>query len=442
MSTTVRAVRPTTEARARIALYLLEPRACHVVDRALLVGRSPECDVSVAADTASSRVHLRLVPEPGAVRVTDIDSRNGTFLDGRHLRGTEVVSRGVLRFGDTVAVIAPAPDEDDGAQRAPLVGGASLAKCRRIVSLVAATDLPLLVTGETGTGKEVVARWAHQLSARSGTLVAVNCAALPESLLEAELFGHVKGAFTGAAQSARGLVASAAGGTLFLDEVGELPLSVQAKLLRVLEDRVVRPIGADGSAGHHVDFRVISATNADLRAAVDRGSFRADLYARLSAVEVAMPPLRERIEDLPLLVEHLLSRANAAASVSPDALEAIARHSWPQNVRQLDFALRRAVALATGRIELEHLGEELRRDFRKNGAKASTHEASEPRMSASSVITREIVEGLLREHRGNVRRVGQALNIPRTRLYRMLSKWSIDVDAHRGMSAADDGAAR
>ena len=441
MSTTVRAARRTVEAATRLALYVLEPRRCHIVDRAILVGRSSECDV-VVEDAASSRVHLRLVPEGGAVRITDIDSRNGTFLDGHELRGTAVISRGVLRFGDSVAVIAPAPDEDVANHVGPLVGGASLAKCRRIASLVAATDLPLLVTGETGTGKEVVARWAHQLSARSGLLVAVNCAALPESLLEAELFGHVKGAFTGAAQSSRGLVASAAGGTLFLDEVGELPLAVQAKLLRVLEDHLVRPLGADGSAGQHVDFRVISATNVDLRAAALRGSFRSDLYARLSAVEVAMPPLRERIEDLPLLVAHLLARANATASLSPDALEAIARHAWPQNIRQLDFALRRAVAVATGRVELEHLGDELRLDFRKNAANIAAQAASERRMSASSIITREVLEAALREHRGNVRRVGQALNIPRTRLYRLVSKWSIDVDAHRGMSAANDGVAR
>jgi transcriptional regulator with PAS, ATPase and Fis domain len=439
MSTTVRTAPRTVERHARLALYVLEPRGIYVVDRVILVGRAAECDVVMAADTASSRVHLRLEPDGDAVRITDVDSRNGTFLDGYEVHGTVSVSRGVLRFGDTVGVIAAAPDDDDSADVTPLVGGASLAKCRRIISLVAPTDLPLLVTGETGTGKEVVARWAHERSGRSGVLVSVNCAALPESLLEAELFGHVKGAFTGAAQRSRGLIASAAGGTLFLDEVGELPLAVQAKLLRVLEDHVVRPIGADGGAGQVVDFRVISATNVDLRAAVLRGSFRADLYARLSAVEIAMSPLRARIEDLALLVEHLLRRAELATSVSPDALEAIARHAWPQNVRQLDFALRRAAALSHGRLELEHLDDELRGDFRKNRETTPPRDASMQRMSAT--ITRETLEAALREHRGNVRRVGQALKIQRTRLYRLLTKWSIDVEQHRGMSGANDGTA-
>ena len=424
MSTTVRATASMATARRPFALFVLTERRVLVVDRALRIGRSIDCDLAVPNDEACSRVHLHIAPSGDGVLVSDLGSRNGTFVDGVRVDAPIIVSRGVLRFGDTVAVIARAHDDEPAeATDCPLVGGASLAKARRVISLTAPTDLPLLVAGETGAGKEVAARWIHLLGRHSGPLVAINCAALPESLLEAELFGHVKGAFTGAAQARRGLVAAAAGGTLFLDEVGELPLAVQAKLLRVLEDRIVRPIGADGSRDEPVDFRVVSATNVDLQAAVERGAFRADLFARLAAVTVQLPPLRARIDDLPMLIDHLLARAGARATIDADALEALARFHWPQNVRQLDYTLRRAVALSPAQITLEHLPDELRGHYR------AQKPAAAPRARAD--ITREQLEVVLREHNGNVRRVGQALGIPRSRLYRLLGKWLLDPVAFR-----------
>ena len=428
MSTTVRPSHGPTPSRPKLALHLLgDRRITRVIDQPFLAGRSAECEVSVPDDDACSRVHLKIAPCDSGAQIIDLGSSNGTFVDGARVDGSATIARGVLRFGDCVAVIAPSHDEDAfDAVEAPLVGGAALASIKRIVSLTAPTELPILISGETGTGKEVIARWVHQLSRRPGPLIAVNCAALPESLLEAELFGHVKGAFTGATQARRGLVAAAEGGTLFLDELGEMPLAVQAKLLRVLEDRVVRPIGAEGGAGEQVDFRVLSATNVDLPAAVERGAFRADLYARLGAVTIAMPPLRAHLEDLSALLEHLLRRIDARARLSADALEAIARYSWPQNVRQLDYALRRAIALSPARIELEHLPDEVRAGFR--GGSAPARVASSPGRTS---ITREQLEAALRAHHGNVRRVGQALGIPRSRLYRLLSKWSIDPIAHR-----------
>ena len=432
MSTTVRPSAATATAKRPLALFVLTQRRTLVVDRARRVGRSIDCDLAVPDDEACSRVHLHVAPYGDGVMVSDLGSRNGTFVDGVRVDAPVTVSRGVLRFGDTVALIARAHDDDAAdATGCPLVGGASLAKARRVISLTAPTDLPLLVAGETGAGKEVAARWIHLLSRRSGPLVAINCAALPESLLEAELFGHVKGAFTGAAQARRGLVAAAAGGTLFLDEIGEMPLAVQAKLLRVLEDRIVRPIGADGSHGEPVDFRVVSATNVDLQAAVARGAFRADLFARLAAVTVQLPPLRARIDDLPVLVDHLLARAGARATIHVDALEALARFEWPQNIRQLDYTLRRAVALSPAQIALEHLPDELREPHRAVKSPAAPVRRSD--------VTREQLEAALREHKGNVRRVGQSLRIPRSRLYRLLDKWQLDPVAFRvGTAPAEE----
>jgi transcriptional regulator with AAA-type ATPase domain len=424
MSTIVRPSAKAVTVPRSLALHVLtQAPSVHFIDKALVAGRSAECDIAIPTDGACSRVHLRIVPRGDALQIADLGSRNGTFVDGRRVTDPITIGGGVLRFGDTVAAIVPRRDELDDATDGPLIGGASLAKVRRVVSLTATTELPLLIAGETGAGKEVVAQWVHALSGRVGQLVAVNCAALPESLLEGELFGHVKGAFTGAIHGRRGLVAAAASGTLFLDELGEMPLAVQAKLLRVLEDRVVRPIGADGSAGEPVDFRVISATNADLTAAIAHGTFRADLYARLAAVAITLPPLRTRIEDLPALIDHLLRRAGVRSTVGPDALEALARFAWPHNVRQLDYALRNASALSPTCIELEHLPEAIRAGFRDAGtfARASRH----------ADITRDELAAALRQHRGNVRRVGYSLGIPRSRLYRLLAKWSLDPRAHR-----------
>jgi transcriptional regulator with PAS, ATPase and Fis domain len=426
MSTSIRPTTQSTQRHVHRSVFLLTgARTIHPIDGPLLVGRSNECDIAIPTDLASSRIHLQIVPSDDAVRIVDRDSSNGTFVDGRRVDGAVTVREGIVRFGDSVMRIAPSYDEEPATPGSPLIGGGALGACRRIVSLIAPTDLPLLVTGETGTGKEVVARWAHECSHRRGPLIPVNCAALPESLFEAELFGHARGAFTGASHASRGLVVAAASGTLFLDEVGELPFAMQAKLLRLLEDRIVRPIGGDG--GTEVDFRVISATNVDLRAAVERGRFRADLFARLAAVEIAMPPLRSHVEDMPAMIDHLLSRAGSTATISIDALEAMARYSWPQNVRQLDHSLRRAAALSATRIDLEHLPEEVRHGFRNTERSPTAVKTGE--------ITRETLENTMRQHRGNVRKVGQSLGIPRSRMYRLLARFEIDPDTYRDGTA-------
>jgi DNA-binding NtrC family response regulator len=224
----------------------------------------------------------------------------------------------------------------------------------RKIELVARSKSTVLVTGETGTGKELVARAIHARSAqRDMPLIKVNCAAIPEALLESELFGHVKGAFTGATSNRRGRFALADGGTIFLDEIGTLSLAVQAKLLRVLQEREFEPVGSERTES--VDVRVIAATNRDLRAMAGEGRFQEDLFYRLSVIPIELPPLRSRREDVPLLVEHFVHKhaqrvGRAVEGVEPAALERLSAYHWPGNVRELENAIERAVVLATGTV--------------------------------------------------------------------------------------------
>jgi DNA-binding NtrC family response regulator len=226
-------------------------------------------------------------------------------------------------------------------------------KLRALVERVAPTDVTVLVTGESGTGKEVIARAIHAMSPRQErTFVPVNCAAIPHDLLESEMFGHERGAFTGASGPRHGLFSTANGGTIFLDEIGEMPLGLQAKLLRVLEDGVVRPVGSDRST--RVDVRVIAASNNDLAAAVKRAMFREDLFYRLQVVPIVIPPLRERRSDVPLLVEHFLARIRGrgngarALTISREAMVNLWSYDWPGNVRELENLIERLAILCDG----------------------------------------------------------------------------------------------
>ncbi|MFO7716325.1 sigma-54-dependent transcriptional regulator [Desulfosarcina sp.] len=217
---------------------------------------------------------------------------------------------------------------------------------------VAPFDSTVLITGESGTGKELVAQGIHRESDRcSGPMVPVNCASIPESLMESEMFGHVKGAFTGAEKDKKGLFEIAAGGTLFLDEIGEIPVSLQPKLLRVLQEGEVRPVG--GSKAKTVDVRVIAATSKDLEREMASGRFREDLFYRLNVVPIVLPPLRGRIEDIPQLCQFFITRFNetlgsSIKNISPEAMSALMRHDWPGNIRELENAIERAIVLADG----------------------------------------------------------------------------------------------
>jgi DNA-binding NtrC family response regulator len=236
--------------------------------------------------------------------------------------------------------------------------GPAMQRVFKLVGRVAASDATVLLLGESGTGKELVARAIHDYSPRaSGPFVAVNCAAVPEPLLEAELFGAEKGAYTGAVTSRPGRFEAARGGTLFLDEIAELAPATQAKLLRALQERSVERLGSNKPVA--IDARIVAATNRRLSEDVATGRFREDLFYRLSVVAVDLPPLRERVEDIPALIDHVLARAARrdvrATSISPAAVEALTRRTWPGNVRELENALERALVLSGGAIDLEHV---------------------------------------------------------------------------------------
>jgi two-component system, NtrC family, response regulator HydG len=294
---------------------------------------------------------------------------------------------------------------------------------RRVVDLArraARSEATVLVIGESGTGKERVARLVHEESARAaGPLVAINCAALAETLLEAELFGHARGAFTGATHERAGLLEGAAGGTLFLDEIGEMPLGMQAKLLRALQEREIRRVGEN----HHrrIDVRVVAATNRPLAEEVAAGRFRKDLYYRLRVVELTVPPLRERREDiLPLAQVFLVDAARRMGREAPglgaDVADQLQRHAWPGNVRELSNAMERAVALSRGpRIELEDLPEDVRTALPAPALTGAVRTLEE--------LEREYILAVLARNGGNRTRTSRDLGIGATTLYRKLKRY-------------------
>ncbi|RIX49560.1 MAG: response regulator [Rhodocyclales bacterium GT-UBC] len=298
------------------------------------------------------------------------------------------------------------------------------------VRMVAASDASILIRGESGTGKEVLARAIHRASRRAkGPFVAINCGAIPEQLLESELFGHVKGAFTGAANTRIGLFQSANGGTLFLDEIGDMPLALQVKLLRVLQERVVRPVGA--TQAEPVDVRLLSATHRDLDAAMAQGQFREDLYYRLDVVSLTLPRLEERREDIPLLAAHFVQLVagkygKSITGFSPEALEALATSAWPGNVRQLLNVVEQSCALtSTPLIPLSLVQRALR---------VPTMEALSY-VEAKQRFERNYLVQLLKLTDGNVADAARIAERNRTEFYRLLQKYDLTPAMFRGGEA-------
>ena len=289
-----------------------------------------------------------------------------------------------------------------------------------MIRKVAPTTAPVLILGESGTGKEMVAKALHHRSSRSsGPFVAINCNTIPENLLESELFGHEKGAFTGADAQRKGHVESAAGGTLFLDEIGELPTSVQVKLLRFLQEKCFQRVG--GRQEIQSDARVLAATNRNLRESVADGKFREDLYFRLAVVVVKVPPLRERGDEIILMSKAFLrdygiEHAKTGLTFAPDALRALSLHSWPGNVRELQNRVQRAVIMADGkRVTARDL------ELTDTRSDLSTHTLKEARES----VEREVIQDALRRHRGKITSAAVELGVSRPTLYELMEKLGI-----------------
>jgi two-component system, NtrC family, response regulator AtoC len=346
-------------------------------------------------------------------------------MDVDELRATV---RRVLSNGDEPRAELPAA----GAQIQGMVGRApAMVEIYKTIARVAPGRSTVLVLGESGTGKELVARAIHEHGPRrTKRFVAVDCGALTETLLESELFGHVRGAFTGAVADTAGLFAEGSGGTIFLDEIGDVSPALQAKLLRVLQEHQVRPVG--GTAWRTVDVRVIAATRRDLAAEVAAGRFREDLYYRLKVVTVALPPLRERPEDVPLLVDHLVRRAaeecgKRVTGVSEAALALLRAYRWPGNVRELAHVIERAVALTQNEMLT---AADLPPEVREPGpAAVGVIPADRPTLND---LKRRYIRCVLEEQGGNVSRAAAVLGVDRRSLYRMLQRYGIAPRGHPG----------
>jgi sigma54-dependent transcription regulator len=384
-------------------------------------------------DFEISRQHVRLQRGHDGWELSDLGSKNGTNINGAPATRATLVDGDVIEVG---AVMLMYRDDGRGGRDCDdldLTSTATLPAAFRTASLelegrvgallkIAPSVVPVLIRGETGTGKELTARAIHELSRRRGPFVAINCGALPRTLIESELFGSKRGAFSGARDDREGLVRRADGGTLFLDEIAELPEESQVALLRVLQEGEVRPVGAADSI--HVDVRVVAATHQDLEARIAAGRFRQDLYARLVGYVATLLPLRARREDIGTLIGTMLERMvddPAPVTVQRQAARALLGYPYPLNVRELEQALRAAVALAEGReIRLEHLPDAIR-----------TYRRSGPELLPEEQALRERLVELLREHRGNVTAVGRGLGKAPIQIRRWCRRYGIEISTFR-----------
>jgi two-component system, NtrC family, response regulator GlrR len=407
----------------------------------------------VIADPTVSRLHAEFETRGEAVWVHDCGSKNGTFVEGVQVIAARVPDGGKVRLGETTLTVNPEPipqlvrlwKED---RFGPLVGGsAAMRELYAQLARVAAIDSSVLVQGETGTGKELVARAIHDASPRAKQpFVIIDCAALPEHLLESELFGHTKGAFTGAATARGGAIEAADQGTVFLDEIGELPLAMQPKLLRVLESRAVRRIGETNYRA--IDVRFISATHRDLGTMVNAGAFREDLYFRLAVIPISVPPLRDRAADIAMLVEHFRGGSNAP-SFSREISDALASRPWLGNVRELRNFVERAHALGPQEALAMNSLDPSRPPPSTSAGTSNEHrfapDIAEPASSPAGElpevsidlpykeareawlehVERSYLHRLLERHGRNVAAAAQAAGIDRTYIYRLIKKHRI-----------------
>ncbi len=421
-----------------------------LVDRDVLhIGSLEESDV-VLTDSTVSRRHAEVIRTPDGVVLRDSGSTNGTFVGNVRVREVFLtpetrftVGKSELAFTPEDEVIEITPSEKH--QLDQLVGHAiSMREVFGIIERVAPTDLTCLITGETGTGKELASRAMHNLSHRAKKPFRVfDCGAAPDTLIESELFGHERGSFTGAHTAREGVFELADGGTIFLDEIGELPLELQPKLLRVLEQREVRRVGSGRIRS--VDVRVVAATNRDLREEVREGRFREDLYYRLAVVELQLPALRNRLEDLSLLCSHLLERARhnpGVRGLSPEVFSVFEAYHWPGNVRELNNVIERALPFTDGElITLDALPASLRGAKTTTAAPKGAQAPQAPGIPQDSglkdmpfkdakeqiieAFERDYLVELIERYGGNVSRAARAADMDRKSITRLLKKHGI-----------------
>jgi transcriptional regulator with GAF, ATPase, and Fis domain len=406
----------------------------------LRIGKAPDNDIVLSDDTVS-RHHCELTRASDGVRVRDLGSTNGTKVLGARISEATVGPGTVLRVGEVEVALRPAVRNAEVLPSEKAWFGAALGQSLAMRSIfgvlerIAKTDATVLLEGETGTGKDVLARAVWTESARAqGPFVVVDCGAVSYSLLESELFGHERGAFTGAVAARQGAFELAEGGTVFLDEIGELPLDVQPKLLRVIESREFRRVG--GNKTIKTDVRVLVATKRNLQREVQAGKFREDLYFRLAVVPITVPPLRARRDDIPMLVEHILRATGGSLTVGPETMQGLMAHDWPGNLRELRNVLERAVymARATGQTELNLVS------LPTSGGVSSDvfhfeygKSYRETRSKYDAEFERRYVKWLLGRHAGNVSAAAREAKMDRKHLHDMAKKHGL-----RGHEPDDD----
>jgi DNA-binding NtrC family response regulator len=429
-------------------------RSCAVEGEIVTVGKLPECNL-VLTDPTVSRLHLRITRGEEGWLLADLGSTNGTYLSEVRVREAPIEEGAIFRAGQVEIAFVPVrqeievepwpEDEFEG-----LIGRSAV--MRRLFGLmarIAETEATVLLQGETGVGKGAFARALHRASRRKDApYVVVDCGAVQRQLVESELFGHEKGAFSGAYQQRVGAFEHAHRGTIFVDELGELELDLQPKLLRVLDAREVRRIGADDPIP--VDLRVIAASRRDLAREVERGAFREDLYFRLSVVTLSIPPLRDRAEDIPLLVEQFLrsaaeQRGTPVPSIAPETLDRLTSHDWPGNVRELRNTVERALLLATVRpgktLHLDTLGQTARAGGRRAAAPTSFDPSASFQAEKERWVEareRSYLAWLLGEHDGNVSAAARAAKMDRKYLHKLLKKHELEsAGASQGGGASE-----
>jgi len=426
-STVTRVNLPSTEPERETFLRILHCPVAEAIGRRFLLPpeRTPKAfgrDIAEQGppipDPCMSRLHFRISFDghTGSFRLGDANSRNGTWVNGERVELRELKEGDVIRSGETLLLMEskdPMAELTEAALRA------------------ATSRFAVLLCGETGAGKERMAQLLHEKSGRTGPFVAVNCATIPKDLLGSELFGHVRGAFSGAGTSREGLVTRANGGTLFLDEVADLPLEQQPALLRVLQESLVRPIGADRETP--VDLRVVSATNVDLEHATRASLFREDLYARLAHLVLRIPPLRTRRSEILPIAREIISLSGREIDFDTDTAEALLLWHWPRNIRELQALIHSlSVFSEKPQVSVKELAGVAPKLAEPIMARKGLQILSANGDSAAALPTsRQTLRDLLAQHRGNLAEVARTLGTHRTQLYRLLEKHALNPDDFR-----------